>query len=173
MVSVAATVVVLGAGGLLTGVGLGPWYDRLRKPAWQPPSWLFGPAWTVIGALTATSAVLAWDGARDRTDRTKVIGLFAANGTLNALWSALFFALRRPDWALAEVGPLWLSIAALIKGVAPLSRRAGWLLAPYLAWVSFAAVLNRKIVRLNAPFPKLSRPLLSGSSMIHGHGDQP
>lgn len=153
MVSAAATAAVLGAGGMLTGVSLGPWYERLRKPAWQPPSWLFGPAWTTIGAFTAASAVLAWDGARDRGDRTKVLGLFAANGALNALWSGLFFTLRRPDWALAEVVPLWLSVAALIKGTAPLSRRAGWLLAPYLAWVSFAAVLNGEIVRLNAPFP--------------------
>ena len=80
------------------------------------------------------------------------MGLFSANGVLNAAWSGLFFTLRRPDWALAEVVPLWLSIAAMIGGVAPLSALAGWLLAPYLAWVSFAAVLNRTIVRLNAPF---------------------
>jgi len=153
LIAGAVTIGVLGLGGLLTGVGFGPWYDRLRKPAWQPPGWLFAPAWNTIGALTATSAVLAWDVARNQEDRTKVVGLFAANGALNALWSALFFALRRPDWALAEVVPLWLSIAALIKGTAPLSRRAAWLLAPYLAWVSFAAVLNAEIVRLNAPFP--------------------
>ena len=141
---------VLGLGGALTR--LGPWYEDLRKPAWQPPGWLFGPAWTTIGVLTACSAVLAWRGAETRADRTRVIGLFAANGVLNVLWSALFFNRRRPDWALAEVGPLWLSIAALIAGLAPLSRRASWLLAPYLAWVSFASVLNFKIVQLNRPF---------------------
>lgn len=153
VVSVAATVVVLGAGGLLTGRSVGSWYLRLRKPSWNPPAWLFGPAWSAIGVLSATSAVLAWDRTQNRADKTKVIGLFAANGALNTLWSALFFTLRRPDWALAEVGPLWLSVAALVKGLARLSRRASWLLAPYLAWVSFAAVLNGEIVRLNAPFP--------------------
>ncbi len=150
LVAGGATIAVLSLGGALTR--LGPWYESLRKPPWQPPGWLFAPAWTTIGGLTACSAVLAWDGAKSRTDRDEVVGLFAANGVLNVLWSALFFNRRRPDWALAEVGLLWLSIAALIAGLAPLSRRASWLLAPYLAWVSFASVLNLKIVQLNRPF---------------------
>lgn len=152
LVAGAATVAVLGVGGVLTAVGFGPWYERLRKPSWQPPGFLFAPAWNTIGVLTATSAVLAWDSARNDAERTRVVGLFGANGALNALWSGLFFTLHRPDWALAEVVPLWGSIVALIAGLAPISRRASWLLAPYLAWVSFAAVLNRKIVQLNAPF---------------------
>lgn len=152
LVSVGATAAVLGLGGALTGSGFGPWYESLRKPAWQPPSWLFGPAWSTIGALTAYSAVLAWDGARTRPERTRMVGLFAANGVLNVLWSALFFNRMRPDWALAEVVPLWLSIGALMAGLAPLSRRASGLLTPYFAWVSFASVLNLKIVQLNRPF---------------------
>ena len=150
MVAGLATVAVLGAGGALTRID--SWYADLRKPSWQPPNWLFAPAWTVIGVLTASSAVLAWDRTRTRRERRTLIGLFGANGALNALWSGLFFTLRRPDWALAEIVPLWLSIAALIRGVAPHSARASWLLTPYLAWVSFAGVLNRTIVRLNAPF---------------------
>ena len=169
-----ATIAVLGLGGLLTGVGFGPWYDRLRKPAWQPPGWLFAPAWNTIGALTATSAVLAWNRARTPAERTRIVGLFGANGALNALWSGLFFTARRPDWALVEVVALWVSIAAMIRGVAPLSRRAGWLLAPYLAWVSFAAVLNGEIVRLNFPFDadasERSRPSLL--TFIRGRGEQ-
>ena len=67
-------------------------------------------------------------------------------------WSPLFFTLERPDWSLAEVPLLWLSILALIVGLAPLSALAAWLLVPYLAWVSVAAALNLAIVRLNAPF---------------------
>ena len=152
LVAGGATTAVLLAGGLLTSAGFGPWYDRLRKPAWQPPDWAFGPAWTTIGALTTAAAVLAWDAAPRPRQRTRIVGLFAANGVLNMLWSGLFFTLRRPDWALAEIVPLWLSVAAMIGGTAKLSRRAGWLLAPYLGWVSFAGLLNLRIVRLNGPF---------------------
>lgn len=150
LVAGAATAVVLGAGGALTR--LDEWYEDLRKPSWQPPEWAFPVAWTSIGALAAWSAVDAWSGARTDAERSRVVGLYAANGALNTAWSGLFFTLRRPDWALAEVVPLWLSIAAMIAGVAPLSRRAAWLLSPYLAWVSVAAGLNRAIVRLNGPF---------------------
>ena len=150
LVASAATIAVLGTGGARTR--LDEWYENLRKPTWQPPSWAFPVAWTSIGVLAAWSAVRAWDGARTEGERTRVVGLYAANGALNAAWSGLFFALRRPDWALAEVVPLWASIVAMIAGVAPLSRWAAWLLSPYLAWVSVAAVLNRAIVRLNGPF---------------------
>ena len=71
---------------------------------------------------------------------------------LNVLWSLLFFRLRRPDWALGEVVALWSSIVAMIWALAPLSKLGAGLILPYLAWVSFASVLNRAIVRLNAPF---------------------
>ena len=78
--------------------------------------------------------------------------LFAFNMLLNMAWSGLFFTLRRPDWALVEVALLWLSIAALIFVLRPISPRAAAWLLPYIAWVSFAAILNFEIVRLNAPF---------------------
>jgi translocator protein len=68
------------------------------------------------------------------------------------LWSPLFFNLRRPDWALIEVPFLWLSIVALMFGLAPLSSASVWLLVPYLLWVTFAAFLNLTIVRMNGPF---------------------
>ena len=84
--------------------------------------------------------------------RATVLGLFGLNMALNIAWSALFFAFRRPDWALIEVVPLWLSIAALIRVLAPFSRRAAALLFPYLVWVAIAALLNWEVVRLNGPF---------------------
>jgi tryptophan-rich sensory protein len=71
------------------------------------------------------------------------------------LWTPLFFNLRRPDWALIEVVFLWLSVAALIIGLAPYSSQASWLLVPYLLWVSFAGYLTLKIVRLNRPFSQV------------------
>jgi translocator protein len=143
-------VLVAGLGAWLTE--LSPWYYALKKPTWQPPDWLFGPAWTAILALASLAALLAWREAPDRGSRILIIGLFAANGVLNIAWSPLFFMLRRPDWALAEVPFLWLSILAPIVVLAPFALTASWLMVPYLLWVSFAAVLNLTIVRLNRPF---------------------
>ena len=150
VVAALAAVAVAGLGASATDVG--PWYQGLRKPSWQPPDLLFGPVWTLIYALTALSGVKAWRAAPDRRTRERVLMLFAANALLNVLWSELFFNFRRPDWALWETAPFLASIAVLIAAVWPLSRTAGWLLAPYLAWVTFATVLNLAVVRLNAPF---------------------
>lgn len=151
-VLIAASVAILiGAlGGTLTDIG--PWYQNLRKPSWQPPDWLFGPVWTLIFALATISAVYAWRNARNRSEREWVVGLFALNGFLNVLWSTLFFKLRHPDWALIEVAFLWLSILLPIIVFWRFSKAASLLLTPYLAWVSFAAFLNYTIVKLNGPF---------------------
>lgn len=146
----AAALLVAALGGAATEIG--PWYYSLHKPSWQPPDWLFGPAWTLIYALTALSGVLAWNRLRDPAWRQRMLALFALNALLNVLWSELFFRLKRPDWALGEVVPFWLSILALVLFVFPVSRSAGWALVPYLAWVLFAAMLNLAIVRLNGPF---------------------
>ncbi|MEM9096884.1 MAG: TspO/MBR family protein [Pseudomonadota bacterium] len=137
------------AGGVLTR--LGPWYDQLRKPSFQPPDWLFGPAWTVIFTLTAIAGYRAWMGAAP-ADATWILALFLVNALLNAAWSGFFFTMRRPDWALCEVALLWLSIIVLIVAIWPIDLTAAALLIPYLFWVSFAAVLNLAVVRLNAPF---------------------
>ena len=144
----ATTVAALGA----AATDIGPWYVNLHKSRLNPPDWLFGPAWTVIYALTAMSGVFAWRAARNGTERTRVLILFAANALLNVLWSELFFHFRRPDWAFTEVAPFWLSVLALMVFLWPVSRRSSWLLAPYLAWVAFAGYLNFEVVRLNAPF---------------------
>jgi tryptophan-rich sensory protein len=154
LIAVMVTLVVLGVGGALTDVG--PWYRDLRKPSWNPPNWLFGPAWTLILGLAAWAGVSAWLHAPDPGARALILALYGVNIVLHLAWSPLFFNLRRPDWALIEVPFLWLSILALILGLTPISPLCGYLLAPYLAWVSFAAVLNLVIVRLNSPFAKLA-----------------
>ena len=152
LVAVVVTCLVLGVGGALTNVGM--WYRRLKKPKWNPPNWVFGPAWTLILGLAAWAGVLAWDHAAADADRWRIVLLFAANIVFHMLWSPLFFNLRRPDWALIEVPFLWLSILALIIGLAPLSQISTWALLPYLLWVSFAAFLNLVIVRMNPRFGK-------------------
>jgi tryptophan-rich sensory protein len=147
IVATITVLLVLGVGGWTTSVG--SWYQNLRKPVWNPPNWIFGPAWTMILALAAWSGVLAWSHAADRSDQLVILCFFGVNIVLHMLWSPLFFNLKRPDWALIEVPFLWLSIVALILGMAPFSALASWLLVPYLLWVSFAAFLNLTIVRLN------------------------
>ena len=146
-----AVALFLGAfGGLMTPIG--PWYRNLRKPRLQPPDWLFGPAWTIILGLAAWSAVIAWNAADTPAEQARVVLLFGANAIAHALWSPLFFRLRRPDWALIEVAFLWASLVALVVGLWPISSFASLLIWPYLLWVSFAAWLNWAIVRLNGPF---------------------
>ncbi|MCA3598367.1 MAG: tryptophan-rich sensory protein [Methylobacterium sp.] len=157
VIAALAAAVVMVAGGFATM--LGPWYEALRKPAWQPPGWVFGPAWTTISILAVIAAVLAWRRAETLTMRRWLIVAFALNGGLNFLWSVLFFTLRRPDWALVEVVFLWLSILLLVILCSSLSRLSGVLLMPYLLWVSFAAFLNWTIVGLNAPFAALFRSI--------------
>jgi len=150
LVSAGGVTVVAVAGAVLTE--LGPWYYGLKKPSWQPPDWLFGPAWTLIFILEATAGVLAWDRLHARPAMFLLVALLAVNGVLNVVWSLLFFKWKRPDRALLEVGFLWLSIAAPML---VLFLNVGWawvLLLPYLLWVSFAAFLNWTIIRLNGPF---------------------
>ncbi len=150
VIAALAALTVAGVGGLMTDIG--PWYQSLAKPSWQPPDWLFGPAWTLIFSLAAASGVIAWRDAPDQASREWMLVLFALNGFLNVLWSLLYFSLRRPDWALLEVGFLWLSVALLMWVLRRYSRKASWLLAPYLAWIAFAAALNWATASMNAPF---------------------
>ncbi|RIA56710.1 TspO/MBR family protein [Dichotomicrobium thermohalophilum] len=145
----AAAVVVAVLGSTMTDIG--PWYQSLEKPSFQPPDWAFGPAWTIIFALAALAGVTAWRAA-DGVSREWIIGLFALNGTLNVLWTVLFFRLQRPDWALIEVVFLWLSVLALLVYLGRFSKLAGALIVPYLLWVAFAGVVNYQIVQLNGPF---------------------
>lgn len=138
------------AGGLVTDIG--PWYRSLDQSPLNPPDWIFAPAWTLIYGLAVLAAVHGWQVMRTRADQARLLSLFFVNGVLNILWSAFFFTARRPDWAMAELLALWLSVLALILFLWPRSRRAGALLVPYLLWVSFAGYLNYEVLRRNGPF---------------------
>ena len=125
-------------------VSTGGWYTGLAKPAWNPPDWIFGPVWTVLYAMMAVAAWRVWlHGGWAR--QKNALGLFLLQWTLNALWTPLFFGLHRPGWALAEILVLLLTIRSFWR----VDRPAGLLLLPYIAWVSFATVLNLAIWRLN------------------------
>lgn len=149
-VAALAATVVAGLGSTITD--LGPWYQSLREPAWKPPDAAFGVIWTAIFALAAASGAIAWRADTSIHGRQRIVGLFALNGFFNVLWSLVFFQLHRPDFALAEVALLWLSILALMVVLVRSSVLAAALLIPYLAWVSIAAALNYQVVVLNGPF---------------------
>jgi len=146
----AAALLVATVGMTLTD--LGPWYRGLEQPSWAPADPIYGAAWTLIFALAAVAGLLAWSRSKDVRSGEVVIGLFALNGFLNLLWSLLFFQWQRPDWAMAELVLLWLSVASLVAVCGRRSPAAGALLLPYLAWVTFAGRLNWEIVQLNGPF---------------------
>ncbi|MFN4019801.1 MAG: TspO/MBR family protein [Erythrobacter sp.] len=149
-VATVAALCVAALGATITD--LGPWYQALAKPAWNPPDVAFPMGWTLIYALITISAITAWRAAPDAAVSEAVIGLFALNGFLNITWSLIFFRMQRPDWAFIELIALWLSIIALIIYCGRFSRTAAALLVPYLAWVSFAGALNWAVVDLNGPF---------------------
>jgi tryptophan-rich sensory protein len=139
---------VAGLGGLATGRSAGTWYPTLTKPTWTPPAWVFGPVWTALYLMMAVAAWLVWRKAGVAGART-ALGLFGVQLALNAAWSWLFFGLRLPGAAFAELVVLWAAIVATVVAFWRTCPLAGALLLPYLAWCSFAAALNFALWRLN------------------------
>lgn len=137
-----------GAIGGFASIDAAGFYGNLVQPSWAPPAWLFGPVWSVLFILMGVSAWLVW---REHGFRGAgaALKLYAAQLVANALWTWLFFAWQLGAMALAEIALLWLLIAATITMFWRLHRLAAILLAPYLAWVSFAAALNFALWRLN------------------------
>jgi tryptophan-rich sensory protein len=143
--------VCLGAGGLgaiATTPEIDGWYRTLAKPAWNPPDSVFGPVWTTLYVLMAIAAWVVWNQEGGKAAGTP-LKLFGVQLALNVAWSWIFFGVHQPGWAFVEIVILWLAILASTVAFFRRSKIAGWLLMPYLAWVSFAAVLNFSIWRLN------------------------
>jgi translocator protein len=136
-------------GGLATADALPNWYATLVKPTWNPPSWVFGPVWTLLYLLMALAAWMVWL-RREEREVMPALSAYFFQLMLNASWSLIFFGLHLPGWAFAEIVVLWLAIALTLRAFWRVSRAAGWLFVPYLLWVTFAAVLNFTIWRLNA-----------------------
>lgn len=149
-VATIAALVVAALGATITD--LGPWYQGLQKPDWNPPDAVFPIVWTLIYASIWVAGITAWRATPTSAAAQWVISLFALNGFLNITWSLLFFRLQRPDWAMAELVFLWLSIVLLIVYCGRFSRLASILLVPYLIWVTVAGALNWGIIQLNGPF---------------------
>ena len=139
---------VAGVGGLVTTPNIPNWYADLAKPSWTPPDWVFGPVWSILYFTMAVAAWLVWRQAS--LARAAVpMAMFGIQLLLNALWSWLFFGLHSPSTAAVDIVLLWMAIAATTAAFWRQSTVAGILFVPYLAWVSFASVLNLAIWQLN------------------------
>jgi tryptophan-rich sensory protein len=148
-VSVGAPLAVGGIGGVATVSSLQGWYRTLRKPDWNPPDAVFGPVWTTLYFLMGIALALSRRAA-DEEGRRRVEAVFGLQLALNLAWSFAFFSARSPAAGAVVILVLWASIVATIVEFGRVSRLASLLLLPYLAWVTFATVLNLEIWRLNS-----------------------
>ncbi len=147
--NIAALAIFLAAAFMTAAFGAmfapGAWYGSLIKPDWNPPSWLFAPVWTV---LYLANAIAVWRVWRRQPKDLAIIAWFL-HLIPNALWSYFFFGLHRLDWALVDIILLNLAIVAVVALFYRRDKIAGWLMLPYLAWVSFAGFLNWTLFSLN------------------------
>ncbi len=141
------------AGALVTDPGQGSWYAGLVKPPFNPPSWVFAPVWTTLYTLMGLAAWRVWRvGARDGAQAPAARGAltwFGVQLALNAVWTPVFFGAEQLAAALGIIVVMAAAIAWTLRRFWPLDRPAAWMLAPYLAWVSFATVLNGSLLALN------------------------
>ena len=123
----------------------GAWYQSIEKPSWNPPSWIFGPVWTLLYLGMAVAAWLVWK----RGGQGHALRLYVVQLALNAAWTPIFFGAHQIVWALLEIVLLWGAVLITLVNFRRVSPAAGWLFVPYLAWVSFATFLNFTLWRLN------------------------
>lgn len=124
------------------------WYSMLVLPSFAPPNWLFGPVWTILYLLMGIALYLVWI-KKDSDKKSVALKYFAGQLLLNLLWSLMFFGLQSPVLGFTTIVAMWMMIALTIKAFLKVSQPAGWLLVPYLLWVSFATILNTAIMALN------------------------
>lgn len=149
----AISILVCEAAGLIGSVFTAPaiagWYSNLQKPVFTPPSWVFAPVWTLLFLLMGISLYLVWQKGLNKKPVETAVTFFGFQLGLNVLWSVLFFGLKNPFLAFLEIIFLLASILATTIFFYRLSKPAGYLLVPYLLWVSFAALLNYSVWTLN------------------------
>jgi translocator protein len=141
------------SGALFTETGPGSWYRQIVKPSWNPPGWLFGPVWTTLYILMGIAFYLVWKSPANTPHKKSAMTLWIVQLVLNFFWTLIFFAAHEPGWAFAEIVALWVAILLTIFAFARISKVAAWLLVPYIAWVTFAAILTATIWRMNPAFP--------------------
>ena len=140
------SVITLSLGGWLTSLGFGPWYDELLKPPFQPPGWVFSPAWTTLFTLLA---IATWRVARQGEVARLALWVYSAQLVFNVLWSLFFFTLHQPAWALVDIAILNGLVVMMAILYGRIDRTAGWLIMPYILWLALASSINVWIVLNN------------------------
>ena len=135
-------------GSVFTNKSLKTWYQTIKKPTWNPPNKIFGSVWSALYLMMALAGWMVWERLPQK-GHSIPMALFFIQLVLNTVWSAVFFGLRNPGWAFLEVILLWVFIALTVISFWNVYWVAGVLFLPYLLWVSFAAILNLAIWRLN------------------------
>ncbi len=138
---------------ILTAQSVQTWYPTLLKPSFNPPNWLFGPVWIVLYLMMGIALYLVWQRSSTGQNVQTAVIFFIIQLVLNAAWSLIFFGLQSPFWAFVEIVVLWVAILITIILFWEISRTASYLLVPYILWVTFAAILNFSIWRLNPGGP--------------------
>ena len=136
-------------GSLATNPAIPTWYETLKKPAFSPPNWIFGPVWITLYTLMGISLFIIWQRGLKAPGVKPALSFFSLQLLLNALWSWAFFGLRSPLIGLLDIVLLWVAILLTIRSFYVVSKTAVLLLLPYLLWVSFAAILNFSLWILN------------------------
>ena len=150
VIALAIPLAVGAVGGFATSASVSSWYPTLAKPAWTPPSWVFGPVWTVLYLMMGFASWLVW---RKRSENEpqvrRALGWYGLQLILNLGWSLIFFGLQQIGLALLEIVALWSTLLITLVNFWRIRRDAGGLLLPYLLWVTFATALNAAIWWLN------------------------
>ena len=123
------------------GVVDSEWYKE-NRPSFTPPNFIFPIVWNVLFFLISISLYIAWTSTKDKTKKQRIASIFGINLILNALWSYFFFTLKNPTIAFVDLILIWITIWIMIFTVSKVNKISGWLLFPYLIWVSFAGILN-------------------------------
>lgn len=142
LVSIIVVEVLGGLGAAITSDQIPGWYAGLAKPPGTPPNWLFGPVWGVLYAMMGAAFALVWHYAEPSSAKRSALWCYAVQLVLNLSWTTVFFGMHEMLMGLLILLALLVAIVATIVRFRRLRPLAGWLMAPYLVWVSYATYLN-------------------------------
>ena len=150
IIALVAPFVVAAIGGITTSSAVSIWYPTLKKPAWNPPAWIFGPVWTLLYLVMGIASWLVWQKrGQNEAQVRRALGWYGLQLGLNLGWSLIFFGWRQVGLALMEIVALWSALLMTIVKFGRIRRDAAGLLLPYLLWTTFATALNAAIWWLN------------------------
>ena len=139
------TFVASGIGGFVTSSFKEPWYSQIILPTFNPPSWVFGPVWTLLYIFMSVAAWIAWKKISDK----KILRIYFVHLFFNSIWSVIFFGFHQIFIALIDLGIILIFIFWLMKIYYKINKISFLLMTPYLLWSLYALILNTAIFYLN------------------------